>query len=586
MISANANFRFAVSGLFFRAVKAYAPGAIVGPTVCVGGPVPGTPCATNAACGGGTCAGTIPMIGSAPLSSIYALRVFGPTGGAPYSRILQAIDRAIELRELYEDGMPGGVNIRVVNMSIGGPSLFPGRELFDLGVSALLDHDIVAVSSAGNAGPSGLTIGSPGSSLGTITVGAASLAHNERILRDVQFGPGIGGFFRPSGGTQTVYFSSRGPEPDGRGDPDVVANGDWCYGQGFSSSTNAISFGGGTSFSAPTVAGVAALLRQAFPAATARQVHNAIIASANPGRLADGSAVLDQGAGYVDALAARDLLMTGAVPDALPAPPPFTHKVRDNVEDNAGLAVLTGSATRHVGPLKPGERGEILYQVQPNTSQVLLTISNVTPALPPGQQNLFFGDDVLLTVHTAKTSRHSNALGDGDYLAYDFCATAGATTTCSGPGGSVDGAFTFEDPETGLMRITVSGDWTNAGDVSADVSIASVTDPTPEFTKQGKVRNAEFIFVPVTIDAGVSTAEFRLIFREDWSNYPVSDVDLILVQPDGGENFAGATLDDPEGVVVNDPMPGTWTAVIHGFEVHVFNDRYELRVTLDGNVVH
>ena len=546
MISANVVFSFNTAGTFFRAVQAYAPGAIVPPN-------------------------RIPMLGSAPLSSIYALRVFGSTGGAPYSRILQAIDRAIELRELYNAGMLGGVNIRVVNMSIGGPNLFPGRELFDLGVAAMLDHDIVAVSSASNAGPSGLTVGSPGSSLGTITVGAASLAHNERIVRDLQFGLGAGGFFRPSSGTQTVFFSSRGPNADGRGDPDVTANGDWCYGQGFSASPNGINFGGGTSFSSPTVAGVAALLRQAVPSATARQVHNAIIGSANPGLLADDSTFLDQGAGYVDALAARNLLMTGTVPDALATPPPFAHKVRDNVEDNTGLTVHTGFVTQQVGPLKPGERGEILYQIQPNTSQVFLSLSNVTPSLPPSQQNQFFGDDILLTVHTAKTSKHSNAFGDGDYLVYAF---------------TLGGSAVFDNPETGLMRITVNGDWTNAGEISADVTIASATDATPQITKQGKVGQSDFIFVPITIGPGVTTADFRLVFREEWSNYPVSDIDLILIQPDGGLNFDGATLNGPESVMVANPMPGTWYAVINGFEVHVPDDRYELRVSLDGNVVH
>ena len=69
MISAKVAFSFNTASTFFRAVQAYAPGAIVAPN-------------------------RIPMLGSAPLSSIYALRVFGPTGGAPYSRILQAIDRA------------------------------------------------------------------------------------------------------------------------------------------------------------------------------------------------------------------------------------------------------------------------------------------------------------------------------------------------------------------------------------------------------------------------------------------------------------------------------------------------------------
>ena len=46
------------------------------------------------------------------------------------------MDRAIELRELFEDGDPGGVNIGVVNMSLGGPTLNAGRDIFDTAVEA------------------------------------------------------------------------------------------------------------------------------------------------------------------------------------------------------------------------------------------------------------------------------------------------------------------------------------------------------------------------------------------------------------------------------------------------------------------
>ena len=52
-------------------------------------------------------------------------------------------------------------------------------------------------------------------------------------LRFLQFGPDVGALFRPFSGTQTAYFSSRGPTADGRTDPDLVANGFASFGQGF-----------------------------------------------------------------------------------------------------------------------------------------------------------------------------------------------------------------------------------------------------------------------------------------------------------------------------------------------------------------
>jgi subtilisin family serine protease len=544
MISANVVFTFPAASGFRNAVLAECPACFFNPP-------------TNT---------QIPMIGTAPLSSIYALRVFPATGGAPTSRILAAMERAIELRQRFEAGDPAGVDIRIVNMSLGGPTVFAGRDLFDLATTALLDHDILPVVAAGNAGPSSLTTGSPGSAFGALTVGAASLAHNERILRRLQFGPVNGALYRPFLGTQTAFFSSRGPNADGRGDPDVVANGFACYGQGTGGTTGTISLGSGTSFATPSVAGVAALLRQAFPGATARQIRNAIIEAANPALIADGSGPLDRGAGYVDALAAYGRLASGLVPDTLVFDDHFTKNVKVNVERGTALDVRDGFVAEHAASLLPGQRHDILYRVGPNTRQVVVSLFNVTPALPPAQQNQLFGDDVLLSVHTAKVS----SIGEGDYPVFEF--TSGGT-------------FTIDDPEAGVMRITVSGDWTNAGAVSADVSIVSLKEPLPKFTTQGKIEHGDLIAVPVPVPAGIAQAEFRLGWREDWGSYPASDVDLVLVDPNGATNTDGATLDNPEVVVIKNPAPGTWVALLSGFEIHTRFDRYELRVSLDGNVV-
>jgi len=544
MISANVVFTFSASSSFRNAVLANCPSCFLNP-----------PANTQ-----------IPMVGTAPLSSIYALRVFGPTGGAPTSRILAAVERVIELRELYDAGDPDGQNIQVCNMSLGGSTVFAGRDLLDASVDVMLVHGIVPTISASNAGPSSLTVGSPGTSRSAITVGAASLTHNERILRYLQYGPAVGAQYRPFSGYQTAYFSSRGPNADGRLDPDVTMNGFGSYGQGFASDVSGITIGSGTSFAAPSVAGVAAVLRQRFPGATARQIRNAIIASANPALLADGSTVLDQGAGYVDAGAAAALLAGGSVADALPAPPGSVKSVKVNVEKGSVLDAREGVVQEIVTNLQPGQRHDIVYRVLPNTSQVIVTLSEVTPSLPPAQQNQLFGDDILLAVHTAKTS----AIGEGDYPVFEF---------------TTGGSFVVNNPETGLMRVTVNGDWTNAGTISAEVTVFSVVDPLPQFTGQGNIGFGQTLVFPVTVPAGVAKAEFRVGWREDWSNYPASDLDLILVKPDGGVLFGGATLNIPETVTIDAPAQGQWIVLLDGFEVWSGTDKYQLRVTLDGKVV-
>jgi hypothetical protein len=53
-------------------------------------------------------------------------------------------------------------------------------------------------------------------------------------------------------------------------------------------------------------------------------------------------------------------------------------------------------------------------------------------------------------VHTSKTS----AIGEGDYPVFTF---------------TTGGTFVVNDPEPGVMRVTVGGDWINAGTISADV---------------------------------------------------------------------------------------------------------------------
>ena len=545
MISANANFAFPVNSALRNAVLAECPSCFADPPVNT----------------------QIPMVGSAPSSSIYAFRVFGPSGSTATSVVMTALERVIELREQYDAGNPLGSNIQVCNMSLGGTTLNPGADLFDSLVDVALAKGIVPVISAGNSGPSSITVGSPGTALGALTVGAASLAHNERIFRRLQYGPADGALYRPFLGTQTAYFSSRGPNADGRIDPDVTVNGFANYGQGTGAPPFDISIGSGTSFSAPTVAGIAALLRQKFPGATARQIRNAIIASANPALLADGSTELDRGAGYVDAAAASALLTSGTVPDTAPKPPNAAKDVKVNIENGSSLNVRDGLVKQSISGLKPGQRADILYRIAPNTKSVVIDLANVTPALPPGQQNQLFGDDILLAVHSSKTSE----VGDGgDYKFMGF--TSGTT-------------FTLNNPESGIMRITVSGDWTNAGAISANLTVHSITDPLPAFSQQGKIGHGQFLVLPVNVPAGKAQAEFRLGWREDWGRIPTNDIDLYLADPNGAFYLDGATANNPESVTVPNPVAGVWTAYIVGQEVSTGEDKFELRVTVDGKVL-
>lgn len=521
----------------------------------------------------GPAANQIAMIGSAPSSSIYALRVFGPTGGSPTSRIMAAMEQVLTLRENFDNGVPEtlnadgsyeALNVSVCNMSLGGPTLYAGRDLEDQLTNAFLARDIVLVTSAGNAGPSGSTGGSPGTGFGALTVGAASTPIHERILRDVQFGLGTGFAYRPFDGIQTAYFSSRGPTADGRVDPDVVSNGFASFGMGFSASPFGISIGSGTSFSAPSVAGVAAVLRQAVPTASARQVRFAMIKAADATLISDGSGRLDQGTGFVDAGKALLALQAWSVPDVPGAPGGTNTNVRVNILQGAGVPTFSGNVTRTVQDLLPGQRLDTYYRVQDNASAVIVTLSNVTPG---GPQNPLFGDDILLTVHSAKTS----AIGQGDYNVFAF---------------TTGGQFVIPNPDLGLMRVTLNGDWTNASPIDARVNIRTVISSESGRTSKGPIDDGDVIVVPFTVPQGASTLDVRLDWRGDWDNYPTNDIDVILLGPGGIVNFDGATLNNPERVVIPNVTPGNWTAFVDGFSIATRGgDKYTLRVAVDGKVL-
>jgi len=108
-------------------------------------------------------------------------------------------------------------------------------------------------------------------------------------------------------------LSSYGPTADGRTKPDVLAEG---IGTIMALSSNSIAYGGGfgTSAACPLVAGAAALLRSAFPAATPVQIATALRSTASRSAAPDRF----EGWGIIDALAAYRYLR-----DLGPAPSPF-----------------------------------------------------------------------------------------------------------------------------------------------------------------------------------------------------------------------------------------------------------------------
>jgi hypothetical protein len=613
MIAAHTNFLFGTTSTLVRSLHAHAPDSVID---CPSTAFPTCPAGAS----------LVPMIGTAPRASIYALKVFPSRGGgASESRIIKAMDRAITLRRHFDAGVPSvpvrgdgtednpfeydALNIRVVNMSLGGSTLNAGRDITDQLTLEMLDAGITLVTSAGNDGFAALTGGSPGTGIGSLTVGASSTPVHERVLRDNQFGFGIGPLYRPFDGVQTADFSARGPTADGRLDPDLSANGVGSYVNVFAavvggqltscgnplappaSCISRILFVAGTSFSSPTAAGAAALLRGAVPSASAAQTRKALILGANPSIVTDGSGRIDQGAGFLDVAAALELLHWDKVKDGLPVNERADDRDDDPDDVGAGGKSVLGNLqklgikpvrfvnnryTANVSNLLPGQVAQFYVPSDMFTDAIVVTITDI---VREGPENTLFGDDLFVMGVDAPTSFAVHRIGEA-------------------PGGegvlvAADSTFTIDNPQTGIVRVAIQGDWTNGGRISAKLTLQRTRRLPTLPSAVGVVQQDDLIPYSVTIPAGTTQAVLELFWLQNWGRYPTNDLDMIVIDPADNEyvdpegNPPGATFSSPERVVISDPMPGTWTILVNGFTIQqgrrglVGKDVFTLTATAD-----
>lgn len=192
------------------------------------------------ACGNGFASGG-KYCGVSPKSDIVAIKALAENGEAGADKILEAMQWVSDNHKKFD--------IRVVCMSFGSNPIGRNDPLV-VGAEALWRQGIVVVAAAGNSGPEGETIKSPGFSSQIITVGGIDDNRNKEGTFDrSQFA--------------VANFSSRGPA--GRFfKPDLTAPAVNITGGHFGDE-KLYSQMSGTSVATPMIAGICMLICSKFP---------------------------------------------------------------------------------------------------------------------------------------------------------------------------------------------------------------------------------------------------------------------------------------------------------------------------------
>jgi hypothetical protein len=503
----------------------------------------------------------VPLLGIAPSAKLFIIKVFPHTGaGVSESVIIAAIEKAIDLK------VTDGLDVDVINMSLGGASLFDGRDLEDQTVDAATAVGITVVSAAGNSGPASNTVSSPGTAHTGIAAAAAAHPINTRVLWDILFGrPRIGKTLFVSDDPQIIAFSSRGPTSDGRGKHEIAATGVFVL-SAFPSvgNPNGIAFASGTSMATPGVAGGVALLNtaseQSSLGATPEDFKQALMAGATP---LPGYSPTEQGAGYMNVGAALSALLSDTSFGDVAAPLSPGGTLVDLL--NTGI-VGSGTFAASIGKLEPGMNEEFVFVVTSDTASVRVDLEDVVIR---GRNPLGINSLELYIQSAIRTTDDlyvdsANVFGDSSVTITDD------DITLSGP------VFPFDmNPHVlnhGFMKVVVENDWTSSDDISVDVTITVTAgvDPTPDFVGTGSVATGDFLVFGFVPPSGTTTATITLTWENDWSRYPTSDLDLIVFWNDGIEDkltFSGATLNAPERLVVSDTAVVSLTIIVFGFSV-------------------
>ena len=523
------------------------------------------------------------VLGTAPNALIYAIKIFDHTGaGVPVSLVMAAIDHAIQLK------VSGELDIDVISMSLGGGVGAPGENPEDLLVDAATEVGITVVAAAGNEGPALMEVGSPGTAKTAITVGGARDPIHERvygsIVLNAYYGFPIeyGYYWYPHDEKMVVNWASKGPTADGRIKPDVIATASRLFFQLTPAELPyTIALGSGTSFSTPQVSGIAALLNSYIELNGLNygphHIKEAIIEGAEP---LEGFTVYEQGAGYVNAANALDILVT--LPEELPEEDyGWSHHINDIWFPPLELLDLErGTATIENVTLEPGRFAYFAFWVTSEVDSIKIYVENVTFT----DFNPLFGDSYNVYLSTAeRDGAGSYYIGEPEYFMSDSILLVTLNAPC----------------EPGVVRLALENDFSSfgaitLGKITIEVRIVSaismgkrmyifscgapieqaIVEVYPGKIKHycGAVKEGETDIYHFTIPDETGYAYVYLYWIRNWALWATSDLDLIIFCPDQTINIDGATLASPEVATI--AGPGEYEIWVSGYQVYFNRTEY------------
>lgn len=525
----------------------------------------------------------LPNVGIAPEAKVYPVKVFDYTGSStPTSVILDGLDHLLTLKTT------GVLDIDIINMSLGGGTGWDGRDAYDRFMGELSNAGMMVVTSAGNEGPVPNSVGSPGTSYSVLSVGALDYDLTSSILYEwlgLRSGiPGMGEVMRPTTETRAANFSSRGPLSDGRSGPEISALGMWNFAVTSSCDDTGcfpiLRWGGGTSFSSPTVAGGAALLN-AYEEALGHEtdpvaLEGALVNGADPDLVGDAwQNINTQGAGALDIPAALDKLKNGKTKVKQPSRnDQLQANVLNKPKKNKTEVWESGLIT-----LDAGEAYTPVFEISQFTNRVVIEVFDIST--PDNSAYAYWPNALEVHVQSAKRSSASHPI---ERLWYPyFYGDTMQIMIEDGTWYSPFGPEAYQPMEPGLMKLGLIGDYSNEADVSFRVRITRENYKEQDGIRisNGVINTGDSIVVPVEVPEDTSAATFDLLWNRDWTLFPTSDIDMLVFAPDFSlVSIDGASFSSPERAVISDPAPGTWYVLIDGYETYK-PANYDLYLTLE-----